>query len=243
MGFGAVTLADFLDDVEAARGTITVYSDEQPTWVADQFEARNVAVHHEPLPPNGPPGFVVFREGGEFLASIGLRELREILAPPIRRPWQDRPDSTGYRTLFELLDDTIFTAFDRRQLLGAAREIEDRAWRVGTGTLRVGFQRLSAMWSQVEVYERLGAETALSIHVYGRPDWVPAAVPNVRIHAETAPEIGSFWFLAFDGGSEPQNACALLAEERSPEAFYGFWTYDEDLVGAIEAYLSSTYGR
>ena len=59
----------------------------------------------------------------------------------------------------------------------------------------------------------------------------------------TAPEIGSFWFLAFDGGSEPQNACALLAEERSPEAFYGFWTYDEDLVGAIEAYLSSTYGR
>jgi len=237
-----VTLADVLERVEAAGRTITVYSADEPTWVGDQFEARNVTVRHEPLPSGGPAGFVVVREADEFVASIGLAELREVLAPPIRRPWEDPPDSSGYRALFELLDDTLFTAFDRRQLLGAAREIEDRAWRVGTGTLRVGFQRLSAMRSQLPVYERLGAETALSIHVYGRADWEPPSVPNVTVHAESAPEIGSFWFLAFDGGAEPQNACALLAEERRPDQFYGFWTYDGETVGAILAHLTSTYG-
>lgn len=237
-----VALADFVEDVEAARRTITVYSAEEPAWVADQFATRNVDVEHEPLPPGGPAGFVVVREEGEFVASIGLPELREVLEPPIRRPWEPPPESSGYRALFDLLEDTIFTAFDRRQLLAAAREVEDRAFRVGAGTLRVGFQRLSAMQSQVPVYEHLGAETSLSIHVYGRADWEPPAVPNVTVHEATTPEIGSFWFLAFDGGGNPAYACALLAEERRPQSFHGFWTYDPETVAEILDYLASTYG-
>lgn len=237
-----MALADFFDEVGSRRRTITVYASEEPAWVADQFATRNVTVDYEPLPPDAPTGFAVVGEGDEFVASIGLPELREILEPPIRRPWEEPPDSSGYRALFELLEGTIFTAFDRRQLLGAAREIEDRAWRVGTGTLRVGFQRLSAMRSQVPVYTRLAEDTDLSIHVYGRDDWEPPAIPSATVHVETAGEIGDFWFLAFDGGDDRTNACALLAEERRPDEFYGFWTYDPDLVEEMLAYLAATYG-
>ena len=237
-----MTLRDFFSEIEARRRTLAVYAPAEPEWVADQFATRNVEVEYEPLPPDAPTGFVVVREGGEFVASVGLVELREILMPPIRRPWEPPPEESGYRALFDLLEGTVFTAFGRRQLLGAAREIEDRAFRVGTGTLRVGFQRFSAMRSQVPVYARLAAETDLSIHLYGRADWEPPAIPGATLHRETAEEIGAFWFLAFDGGNERPNASALLAEERRPDAFYGFWTYDPDLVEAVLAYLESTYG-
>ena len=237
-----MALADFFDAVEARRGTITVYAPEEPAWVADQFATRNVTVDYERLPAGVSAGFVIVREGSEFVASVGLGEFQEILRPPIRRPWEAMPASSAYRALFDLLDDTIFTAFGRRQLLGAAREIEDRAFRVGNGSLRVGFQRLSALRVQVPVYETLGAETDLSIHVFGRADWEPPAIPNATVHAESAPEIGDFWFLVFDGGDQPTNACALLAEERSPGEFYGFWTYDPGIVDDLEDYLASTYG-
>lgn len=238
----AVALADFLHAVEAKRRTITVYSPASPDWIADQFATRNVDVEYEPLPPDSPTGFAVIYEGDEFVASIGLEELQEIVEPPIRRPWEPPPESSGYRALFDLLENTVFTAFDRRQLLGAAREIEDRAWRVGSGTLRVGFQRLSAMRSQVPVYERLAAETDLAIHLYGDADWEPPSIGGATVHRTDAGEIGDFWFLAFDGGDERSNACALLAEERRPDAFYGFWTYDVDSVDDLLSYLATTYG-
>ena len=237
-----MALADFFEAVESRRGSITVYAAEEPEWVAYQFESRNVAVEFESLPPDAPTGFVVIREGGEFVASIGLAELREVMAPPIRRPWRPPPPDSGYRALLSLLEDTIFTAFGRRQLLGAAREIEDRAWRVGRGRLHVGFQRLSAMRDQYPVYARLGEETDLIVDVYGRDDWEPPAIPNATVHAESAPEIGNFWFLAFDGGPDRSNACALLAEERDHDEFYGFWTYDAGMVGELIAYLEATYG-
>ena len=237
-----MALADFFEAVESRRGTITVFAPEEPDWVAHQFGTRNVTVEYESLPPDAPTGFVVIREDDEFVASIGLAELREILEPPIRRPWRPPPPDSGYRTLLSLLEDTIFTAFGRRQLLGAAREIEDRAWRVGSGDLHVGFQRLSALRDQYPVYARLGEETNLAIDVYGRDDWEPPPIPNATVHAEPTPEIGAFWFLAFDGGPERTNACALLAEEREPDEFYGFWTYDADLVEEIVGYLVATYG-
>lgn len=237
-----MALADFLEAVEARRRSITVYAAEEPTWVAEQFSTRNVTVDYEPLPPDAPTGFAVVRERGEFVASIGLSELEEVLEPPIRRPWEAPPEESGYRAVFDLLEDTIFTAFDRRQFLGAAREIEDRAFRVGGGELRVGFQRFSAMRSQVPIYARLAAETELSIHLYGRADWEPPAVPGATVHAESSEEIGAFWFLAFDGGYDRTNACALLAEERRPDEFYGFWTYDPELVSEMLAYLARAYG-
>ena len=237
-----MTLRDHLAGVAARRRTLVVYAAEEPGWVVDQFATRNVTVEFEPLPPDAATGFVVVREGGEFVASVGLSELREILEPPVRRPGEPPPEESGYRAVFDVLENTIFTAFDRRQLLGAAREIEDRAFRVGSGTLRVGFQRFSAMHSQVPIYARMGAETDLSIHLYGEADWHPPAVPGATIHPESADEIGAFWFLAFDSGDDRGNACALLAEERRPDAFYGFWTYDPDLVERMLAHLEAAYG-
>ena len=236
-----MTLADFLDDVETRRMTVSVYASEAAPDVAAHFETRNVTVERETLPSGGPNGFVVVRDDDGFVGAFGLTELADLLAPPVFRPWDHEDVSRPWRDLYEILDNTLFAAFDRRQLLAVAREIENRAWRVGDGTLRVGFQRPAAYRAQADVYRRLQRETDLTIHVYLDEDWDEALVPDVNVHAPTSGEIGAYWFLAFDAAGDPTNCCALLGEERSSGSYYGFWTYDPDRVERLSAYLRATY--
>lgn len=236
-----MTLDELVARVEDRRKTITLYAPDERRHVGDLFATRNVTVEHVRIPEGGPGGFAVIRDDEGFVGAIGLDELETLLEPPISRPWDAGLGGPEYGALFDALDDTLFSSFDRRQLLAAAREIERRAWRAGAGVLRVGFQRHSAFRDQVPIYERLGADTDLDVHVYGRRDWDPPAVPGVSVHSETSDEIGSYWFLAFDGGDDRENACALLAEERSPGRFFGFWTFDRELVDELLAHLRRTY--
>jgi len=132
----------------------------------------------------------------------------------------------------ELIEETLFASLDRRQLLAASRDINDRALRVGSGGLRVGSQRLSAFESQVPVYRRLGTETDLDVHVYGRPDWSPPAIENVTYHRDDDGSFDRYWFLAFDGGGDDTQTCALVARDRT-EGCTEFPSYDPDLVGEM----------
>ncbi|MFC4543820.1 DICT sensory domain-containing protein [Halosolutus amylolyticus] len=228
-----MTLSDVFDRLEHPRRTITVYASTPQPDVTAQFEPRGVTVRHCSLPEETTQGFLVIRDADGFAGAIGLEEARDFLEPPVYRPWDEAFVDAQYRTLLEVLDATLWHSLDRRQLLATTREIEDRAWRVGRGTLRVGFQRLSAMRAQLPVYARMADETALGIHVYGSDDWNPPTLPGVTIHTDPSDELAQFWFLAFDGGPDDRQACGLLAEERDSGSFAGFWTYDADLVDEI----------
>ncbi|MFB6129282.1 MAG: hypothetical protein ABEJ28_00480 [Salinigranum sp.] len=59
--------------------------------------------------------------------------------------------------------------------------------------------------------------------------------------ASDADEIGRFWFVVYDGGGSDLAECALVAEERSPGLYDGFWTYDSGLVDGLAAYLTDRY--
>jgi hypothetical protein len=233
-------LIETIASVERQRKTLTVYAPSERPDLASQFRTRNVTVEYEPIPPVG-QGFVVVSDAEGFEGAVSLRVFERLLEPPIRRPGGAPPDD-GFRNVFELLDDTVFASLDRRQLLATSREIEDRAWRVGHGELHVGFQSLSAMRAQLRIYRHFGAETDVDVHLYGRDDWDPPDLPGVTVHRETADEIGRVWFLAFDGG-ETDNENALLAEERSPDTYAGFWTYDAGIVEGVLDHLRVTYGR
>lgn len=138
-----------------------------------------------------------------------------------------------------MLEETVFVALDRRQLLATSREFEERAFRVGEGTLRVSFQALSIFESQLPVYRQLGEETALEIYVYGEPDWTPPAIENVTYHHDEDGSLAPFWCVAFDGGGADSQQCALIARERDDE-YTGFWSYDPDLVADILTTLQET---
>lgn len=223
---------DIIAAVEARPTHLRICSAEPIDDLADRFGVRNVTVEHTRLPSEAGDGFVIVTRGGEFVGSVRLGTLQTLSSPPTRTLGGE--DEEEFQALLALLDDTVFTSLDRRQLLATSREIEDRAWRLDRGRLYTGFQSFSAMRDQVEVYERLASKPGLDVHVFGEPDWEPPAMGDVTLHATTDPEITDVWFVVYDG-EDPLDDCALLAEERSPEQFHGFWTYDPDRVRDIVA--------
>ncbi|WP_255169732.1 DICT sensory domain-containing protein [Natrononativus amylolyticus] len=237
-----MALRDFLERVEENRPELVLYTAADDPDVAELFSTRAVSLRTRSLPSVSSDGFLVIRADGEFVSSIGFRELREFLEPPIYRPWDDGLIGAGYCTLLEVLDDTLWYTLDRRQLLATSREIENRAWRVGTGTLVAGFQRPGALESQVPVYDRLSRETDLGVTVHCRADRAPSAIPDATVRVHASEEIGTHWLLAYDGGSDDLQSCALLAREREPGAYAGFWTYDPGFVAEILEYVRERYG-
>ncbi|WP_224268388.1 DICT sensory domain-containing protein [Haloprofundus salinisoli] len=235
-----MTLRQFISAVAVKRKQIIAYAaDDEPVPV-EQFETRNVTVKRRKLPRDGPPGFVVIRDDDGFAGSLSLDELRHLVTPPIRRPWSDGGE-TSYRALFEILDNTVFTSFEKKQMVAMSREIEERAWRVGHGTLRCGFQSLEALRKQRSVYSRLVEETDLDVHVYLADEQGEWPVDGVTAHVESSDEIGRTWLVVYDGSTYTMAACALIAEEVEAGRFRGFWTYDEELVDELLTYLTTTY--
>ena len=262
-----MTLRDCFAEAESRRRTVTAFAPAYPTWLADWFDTRHVAVEYEYLPAREADPFLVVSEGDAFLGSVDLRAVEAMARPEVPDPGTDTFEEVVYRTFLSLLPDTVFSSFDRRQMLAVAREIEDRAVRVGRGVLAAGFQSRKAFERQSRVYGRLVNETDLDVRVYGAADWDPPPVRGVTYYGgpddagaaganadddqtaadvaddatDATGELGRFWFVAFDGGGEAFQPCALLAEEREPGAFYGFWTYDPGLVDRLLAYLCETY--
>lgn len=210
----------------------TVYQGDEETDLPARFATHAVSVDVERLPPGGPDPFVVIEADGAFVGAVAERELRWLLEPPIHRPGESAGVSEGYRVLFEALDETVFSALSRRQLLAVSREIEDRAYRVGDGTLGVGFQTLSTFESQIDLYRELAAATELDIHIYGAADWAPPEIDGITYHQYGEQAQERYWVLAFDGGLYETHASGLLARETT-DAYDGFWTDDEELVGEI----------
>jgi len=238
------SVRDALERIRGPQTTITTYGPERDDALHEFLERFDVELSHERLPIPASQSYLTVRRDGTYHGSASLPDSAGVDDPPRNPPWDDTVETAGYRELTALLAGTAFTSVQRRHLLATSREIEDRAWRVGRGTLYAGFQSLSAFRSQLAVYRRLAAETALDVRVYGAPDWEPPEVPGVLVHSGDGveSELGAFWFVAFDGGGDDEMACALVAEQETDDTYRGAWTYDPAVVRAFTAYLDETYG-
>ena len=238
------SLDDFIQTIERQRKTLEVHTDDDATLetLRRQFETRNIDVCHRSLGSFDEQGFVIIRSvDGEFRGALGLDGFQAMLSPRIHPPWELVETDYDRTELFGFLEKTLFTSYSPRQMLATSREIEDRAWRVGTGRLYTGFERATALAAQREVYDRFGSAGSLTVAVFLGDDWTESVPEGVTVVSEAGSELGKYWFVVFDGGDNEQEACALLAEERRPEEFYGFWTYDPELVEQLVAYLETTY--
>ncbi|MDZ7746087.1 MAG: DICT sensory domain-containing protein [Halobacteriales archaeon] len=232
-----MSLTELIRGVEAHEKTLTAFNsdDETVDSLRTQFGDRNITVRGETT-PSGPDSYVVLSQESEFVtaASIG-----DVLGDDTQRELE----SDIYRPILDYLDETMFTSYDTQQMIAASREIEDRAWRLGTGELHAGFQKLSILSSQMDIYKQLAAKDGLEVHAYAAPDEdVPQHDTDLTIHVERSDEIRESWFVVYDGGGVDVNKCALVAEERDPRSFYGFWTYDPETVDWLLEYLNETYG-
>jgi hypothetical protein len=230
-------LDSLIAEVQRREQQFTVYRHSEQidieAWLAD----HGFAVESRSLPAGGPAPFLEIRTDGDVVGVIGVGAVESLLEPPIRRPPDSDEISEGYRALFDVMEKTKISGMTRRELLVVSREIEDRAYRAGTGTLHASFQTLSAFRHQVDAYRRLATETDLDIHVYGRDDWTPPAIPGVSYHTDNGAQFEPYWALAYDGGPTASQACGLVAQEHS-DGYTGLWMDDPALVDEVTSALT-----
>lgn len=237
-------LADLLERTRRERKTLDVYAESETTAAAirEQFASRNVRVVRTAYAADDGGEFVVVRDAdGAYLGAIGVEQFRRLLAPDVRAPWELAGTGSTLAGVFDFLDDTLFTSFDRRQMLAMSREIEDRAWRARRGRLYAGFQNAEAAEKQAEVYDRFARDTDIDIRMYLADELRHEPADGVEVVSGAGGEIGRFWFVIYDGAGDDMSKCGLIAEERSPGQFSGFWTYDPGTVDEVVDYLRSTY--
>ncbi|TKR26385.1 DICT sensory domain-containing protein [Natronomonas salsuginis] len=244
-----MSLIELIAGVEDHEKTLTVFNADKETiaTLREQFHDRNLSVFGEHTPSGKPEAFAVLADGDEFVTAAAIETILDSNADidPTAEPQTTDPafDGDAYRPILDHLDETMFTSYDIDQMVAASREIEDRAWRIGKGSIHSGFQKLSIIAEQMDIYEQLAGKSGLDVHAYAAPDAdVPDHDTDLTIHVERSDEIERTWFVAYDGAGIDVNKCALLAEERESRAFYGFWTYDPSTVDWIIDHLESTYG-
>ncbi|QGN07015.1 histidine kinase [Halorhabdus sp. CBA1104] len=208
--------------------------------LADFFETQNVRISTARTASGRPAEVAVLSAVDGVLAVLDGSLLRQLVTETNVGANGVGFADTEYEAILKHLKETTFTSTDRSQLHHASREIEDRARRVGSGTLYAGFQRFSLMADQSSIYADI-ARRGVTVHAFGVPDDPAPDLGGAQVHAVETDEIATTWFVIFDGGDETAQETALLAEQRGPEQFYGAWTYDAMLVDRVRAHLETEY--
>ena len=236
-----MSLSELIAGVEAHELTLTVFNVDGSVAddLRDRFADRNVRVVRETTGSGRPGEFLTLSDDDGVYTATDVDSFYDTL--------EDRDSVLGRDSaggVFDHLDETLFTSWSIGRMVAASREIEDRAWRVGEGSLYAGFQTLSTLSGERDLYERLG-DSAVDVHAYAVPDVDPPAHSTFQLHLDRSEEIANSWFVVFDDGSDDAattQKCALLAEERAPREFYGFWSYDPATVDYIVDHLAGRYG-
>lgn len=232
---GTATLREILQAVEDYRQVVTVYNytgdDTGLGNLRRFFGNQNVELRSRRTPDGVPRDFVVLHRKGEFLAADRFEDVhtaamgREAVASP------DSLETMPYPTVLDAVDHTIFEGYDKSTMIGISRGVEQFAWRAAEGEIHAGFQRLSLIDQQREIYESL-ADRGVGVHVYGQAD-TDARTQNFTTHAYDDEEITRSWFVVFDRDDGPRRG--LLAWERVPGDFHGFWTTRDEPIDAVLA--------
>ncbi len=252
-----MSLIEIIAGVEAREATLTVFDSDPDVaeTLAEHFTDRNVRIVAE-QPADGPGGYAVLARDGEFVTAVAVDELLpdrvtegsgsgdDSDSDPAEGP-EPSEGATRRRVgepILDHLDETMFTSYTHADMVAASREIEDRAWRLGDGTLHAGFQTLDVLTNEANTYDRLGEKDGLDVHAYAAAEGDAPPPDHYTVHVGRTAEIRETWFVAYDGGGYDEAKCALLAEEREPRRFYGFWSYDPETVDTIIGYLTDRYG-
>ncbi len=248
-----MTLQSFVEDTGPPECTLAVVGEDGPleSMLSDAFgDLPVVAESRGDVTTDGET--VLLLEGEEIVASSSLMDLYDALLAINSDLYVTGARGLGDVELPEVLanmDEFRFTLRgyplahkEKLLLIVISRYIEQIAWEAGSGTIRSSFQRLSRIGEEVgtrDVYDQL-AETDLSVHVYGVPDRPPEDL-EVSVHGGYTDVYRDAWFVVYrPEGDRPWNGAggaALVALETDSRVWDGFWTYDDDLVADIEAYI------
>ena len=134
--------------------------------IARYFSSQEVELTVDRTESSLPRDVVFLEADGRLLAADPVRDLQAYV-----EGWE-RSETPGLRTeppsVIESMTETRFESYDKRRMIHASRVVEFRGWNVGEGELHAGFQHLSKIDFQRNVYRNLG-------RAHGRPSrQVPA---------------------------------------------------------------------
>ena len=195
---------------------------------------------------------VLLVENGEVVASSPLQALEDailLVNSDLFMTGARDFGGTEFPAVLEGLTDHLFTLRgypesnkENLLLIVISRRIEKLAYSYGEGTHRVSFQRLSRLEDERgtrEVYDTLAA-TGVDVHIYGRPDWVPSPNFPVTMHGGYKDDFRNSWFVLYDPPAEKvgeYESAALVAVERDPGVWEGFWTDRREVVADVAEYI------
>lgn len=145
-----------------------------------------------------------------------------------------------YPELLNEVDQSVFTEYGKRRMILASRDVEQRAWRARPSALHVGFQEFSRLRTQIDFYRRLTEE--VTVHLYGVPDWEPP-LENLELHGYPDDELQKHWFVAYESAEDTREpgSRTLLAQEREPNVYSGFWTSHRPITVRLLERLREEY--
>ena len=236
------SLADLVERVTGEGPTLTlcnVDDSEDLDAVRSYFRRLNVAVRTATLSTTAPGDVALLHRDEELVAASPLPAVRAAV---------ETVDHDGGRSIRPaVVERTAHDVFgadgaDRRTLVRASRTVERLVLRRGEGTLHAGFQSLSNLTADRgtrRIYDAL-ADAGVDLHLYGAPDADLPEWPTATVHGTAAPELADAWFVACDA-ADPAGAGALVALERSPGEYDGYWTYCPERAAAVVEYLEDMY--
>ena len=242
----ADSLRAIFDDVQAEAPTLTVCNYDGPDaeldTVEQYFTRQGIDVREASLSVDQPHSVAMLHHGDNLLGSETVTALCGAI--DMERAADGEFGTRHSSDLLRSLERSVFgaRAADKPLLIDVSHTVELLAHRTGTGRVHAGFQRLSNLVDDdqaARIYRKL-SESGVEVHVYGTPD-TETTLPGVTVHENESDEIRGSWFVTFDGAGDTDRQAALLAIENDDGTFEGFWTYDSNIVGRIDAYLTETY--
>lgn len=237
---------DLLETVEYIRGNekeLALFnladSDGIANDVSNFFDTQNVRICTYRTAGDGPE-IAVLSSRDVVLGQISLSRLRELIRGSSTSAGGVGIADIEHEELLAHLKETTFVSHDTEQMLYASREVEDRARRIGKGTIHAGFQTALTMTEQEAIYTDLG-NRGVTVHMYGVPDGSQPSFTDATVHTVRSEEIANAWFVVYDGNGNDTQKSALLAEQRGLDHFYGAWTYDATIVDWILTHIEMTY--
>lgn len=227
------SLSELIERVETDPKTLQVcnVSEEMDLDIVESFfEPHELEIEIVDT-ASRPANTVDLLDNGHRIASSSLETVRRYA-----RAWEQSM-SVGLRAeqpaVVTGLQDNYFESYDKQRMIMASRIGEFRAWNAGSGELHAGFQQLSKLDYQPQVYRNL-VVSDVDVHVYGEPDREPLPELDLTVHESDDDEVCRHWWVAYDGGGgDNHSATVLLAQERGPNQFYGFWTERTHIVDDV----------
>ncbi|QZA89247.1 hypothetical protein K0C01_03620 [Salinarchaeum sp. IM2453] len=226
-------LADIVDTVRERSATLRVYNTEEQSMIEElrgHLADRNIEIITERTTTGRPNNTAVLEHPDRSPSAYPVPELLEMLQA--EREMASR--------LSRHIDERSFPARDTQEMVHMSREIEDRAMRIGEGTLHAGFQYVSSFKDQQETYESL-ANQSMDVNIYAVPDEDPPESEQITLHLETTDEIEQTWFVVYDGGGDPLQQCALIAIAEDNDTYKGVLTYEPSIIEQSINHLNDKY--